>query len=84
MKKKKEMKFNSVLRGLVLENARLEFLVNQFTKPRKKGDEKLPPVMDNASLMKIIAADPKSRVEGEDVKKVGRKYFSGKMKNSYP
>lgn len=71
MKKKKEMKFNSVLRGLVLENARLEFLVNQFTKPRKKGDEKLPPIMDNASLMQIIAADPKSRVEGEDVKKVG-------------
>ena len=71
MKKKKEMKFNSVLRGLVLENARLEFLVNQFTKPRKKGDEKLPPVMDNASLMKIIDADPKSRVEGENVKKVG-------------
>lgn len=71
MKKKEEMKFNSVLRGLVLENARLEFLINQFTKPRKKGDEKLPPVMDKASLMQIIAADPKSRVEGEDVKKVG-------------
>lgn len=71
MKKKKEMKFNSVLRGLVLENARLEFLINQFTKPRKKGEEKLPPVMDKASLMKIIANDPKSRVDGEDVKKVG-------------
>lgn len=71
MKKKEEMKFNSVLRGLVLENARLEFLINQFTKPRKKGEEKLPPVMDKASLMQIIAADPKSRVDGEDVKKVG-------------
>lgn len=71
MKKKEEMKFNSVLRGLVLENARLEFLINQFTKPRKKGEEKLPPVMDKASLMKIIANDPKSRVDGEDVKKVG-------------
>lgn len=71
MKKKKEMKFNSVLKGLVLENARLEFLINQFTKPRKKGEEKLPPVMDKASLMQIIAADPKSRVDGEDVKKVG-------------
>lgn len=71
MKKKEEMKFNSVLKGLVLENARLEFLINQFTKPRKKGEEKLPPVMDKASLMQIIAADPKSRVEGEDVKKVG-------------
>ena len=71
MKKKEEMKFNSVLKGLVLENARLEFLINQFTKPRKKGEEKLPPVMDKASLMQIIAADPKSRVDGEDVKKVG-------------
>lgn len=71
MKKEKEMKFNTVLRGLVLENARLEFLVNQFTKPRKKGDEKLPPVMDKNSLMKLINADPKSRVDDSEVKKVG-------------
>jgi hypothetical protein len=71
MKRKKDMKFNSLLKGLILENARYEFLVNTFTKPREKDGKKIPAIMNLDTLMKLISADPKSRVEGKDVKNVG-------------
>ena len=71
MKKKKDMKFNSLLKGLIMENARYEFLVNTFTKPKEKDGEKVPPIMKLDTLMSLIQADPQSRVEGDNVKKVG-------------
>ena len=65
------MKFNSLLKGLIFENARYEYLINTFTKPKEKNGERVSPIMNVETLNKIIAGDPKSKVENNQVKNVG-------------
>ena len=73
MKKKEDMKFSSLLKNIIVENSRLEFLVKKFTQPREKGDKKLPPILKKEQLSELIKADPTSVVsESGDIKKVGK------------
>ena len=75
MKKNKVMKFSNVLKSIILEDARMDFLAKKFTtaKPGKK------PKMTPQELFKLVVADPMSRVDNvedfdgdfNNVKKVG-------------
>ena len=73
MKKKEDMKFSSLLKNIIVENSRLEFLVKKFTEPREKGGKKLPPILKKEELLELIKGDPTSVVsESGNVKKVGK------------
>lgn len=73
MKKKEDMKFSSLLKNIIVENSRLEFLVKKFTQPREKKGKKLPPILKKEELMTLVKADPTSvSTEGGDIKKVGK------------
>ena len=73
MKKKEDMKFSSLLKNIIVENSRLEFLVKKFTEPREKKGKKLPPILKKEELFELIKADPtSSSSESGDIKKVGK------------
>jgi len=73
MKKKEDMKFSSLLKNIIVENSRLEFLVKKFTQPREKKGKKLPPILKKEELVELIKADPTSASsESGDIKKVGK------------
>lgn len=66
------MKFNSIIKKLVVEQGRYEILKKTYTEPKKKGDKVKPAKMSIEELNKIVLADPTTRGEGEDIKKAGK------------
>ena len=45
MKNRKEMKFNDLLKSVILENSRYDILKKTLTEPRKKDDKVIPAKM---------------------------------------
>lgn len=66
------MKFNSIIKSLVLEQGRYEILKKTYTQPKKKGEEVKPAKMSVQNLDKIVLADPTTRRDGENIKKAGK------------
>jgi len=52
------MKFTDILRKVIVEQSRMDVLVDKLTKP--KGDKK--PLLNNEELFALIAADPESKI----------------------
>jgi hypothetical protein len=69
--KKKEMKFSSIVRSIILEQGRYEILKKTYTQPKKKGDQVKPARMSVEDLDKIVLADPTTRRDGDIIKKAG-------------
>lgn len=69
--KKKEMKFGSIVRSIILEQGRYEILKKTYTQPKKKGDKVVPARMSVEDLDKIVLADPTTRRDGDKIKKAG-------------
>ena len=54
------MKFTDILRSVIVENSRMEILVDKLTKVQ--GDKK--PLLKPEELFALIVADPESKIEG--------------------
>lgn len=58
------MKFYDILKDVILEDSRMDFLSDKFTKP-SKGKK---PLLDPEQLFALVVADPKTKVEdGVDI-----------------
>jgi hypothetical protein len=71
MKNRKEMKFNDLLKSVILENSRYDILKKTLTMPRKKDDKVIPAKMTLQEFDKIVLADPTTRRAGDEIKKAG-------------
>ena len=65
------MKFNSIVRSIILEQGRYEHLKKAYTKPKKKGEKIIPAKMSEEQLDTIVLADPTTRRDGDNIKKAG-------------
>lgn len=65
------MKFNSIIRSIILEQGRYEHLKKTYTKPKKKGEKIIPAKMSEEQLDIIVLADPTTRRDGDNIKKAG-------------
>jgi len=74
------MKFNSLIKNLIVEQGRYEILLKTFTKPKKKKDKIIPAAMSVEELNKLILADPTTRQDNGKIKKAG-KYANWIIKN---
>ena len=63
------MKFNSLIKNLIVEQGRYEILLKTFTKPKKKKDKVIPAAMSVEELNKLILADPTTRQDNGKIKK---------------
>lgn len=63
------MKFTSLLKTVILENAdRIDFLIDTYAKPKKKEDGTVKkPKMSIRELAALIAADPSSKLNDIDI-----------------
>jgi hypothetical protein len=71
MENRKEMKFNDLLKSVILENSRYDILKKTLTEPKKKDDKVIPPKMSVEEFNKIVLADPTTRKAGDEIKKAG-------------
>jgi len=69
--KKKNMKFSSIIKGMIMEQGRYEILKKTYTQQKKKGDKVKPARMKVEDLDKIVLADPTTRRDGDTIKKAG-------------
>jgi len=65
------MKFNDLLKSVILENSRYDILKKTLTMPRKKDDKVIPAKMTLQEFDKIVLADPTTRRAGDEIKKAG-------------
>jgi hypothetical protein len=80
MKKKKVMKFGDLLKTIIVENSRMDFLVDKLLKA--KGDKK--PKMKPEELFALVVADPESKVEdGTDIDNFNGNFDSIKKVGPY-
>ena len=66
------MKFNKIVKSIILEQGRYEILKKTYTEPKKKGDKVKPARMSKEELDKIVLADPTTSRDGDKIKKAGR------------
>ena len=66
------MKFNNIIKTMIVEQGRYEILKKTYTQPKKKGDTVKPAKMSVEDLNKIVLSDPTTRREGEEIKKAGK------------
>ena len=52
------MKFNSIIKSIIVEQGRYEILKKTYTQPKKKGEKVKPARMSVQDLDKIVLADP--------------------------
>lgn len=71
MEKNNKMKFSHIVKNVILEQGRYEILRNRFTKPKKKEDKTIPPILSVEKFDEIVKADPTTRRDGDDIKKAG-------------
>jgi len=82
------MKFNSLIKNLIMEQGRYEILLKTYTQKKKKKDKIIPAVMTVDELNKLILADPTTRQDDGNIKKAGKysnwiiKNFVQKFKNT--
>ena len=66
------MKFNSLLKSLIVEQGRYEILVDMLTKPKQTKDgKKIQPLLSKEQLDTIVETDPTSRSENGVITKAG-------------
>jgi hypothetical protein len=65
------MKFNSIIKDMIMEQGRYEILKKTYTEPKGKGEKKKPAKMKVEELDKIVLTDPTTRRDGETIKKAG-------------
>lgn len=66
------MKFNKIVKSIILEQGRYEILRKTYTEPKKKGNKVKPARMSKEELDKIVLADPTTRRDGDKIKKAGK------------
>ena len=66
------MKFNNIIKTMIVEQGRYEILKKTYTQPKKKGDTVKPAKMSVEELNKIVLSDPTTRRDGENIKKAGK------------
>lgn len=66
------MKFNTILKKVIMEQGRYEILKKTYTEPKKKGDKVKPARMSKEQLDTIVLADPTTRRDGDNIKKAGK------------
>lgn len=71
MEKNNKMRFSDIIKKVILEQGRYEILRDRFTKPKKKEDKTIPPVLSVERFNEIVKADPTTRRDGDDIKKAG-------------
>ena len=71
MKTNRDMKFNSIIKSIIVEQGRYEILKKTYTQPKKKGEKVKPARMSAQDLDKIVLADPTTRRDGDEIKKGG-------------
>ena len=71
MEKKVDMKFNQLIKTIILEQGRYEILKKTYTEPKGKGEEKKPAKMSVEVLDKLVLADPTTRQSDGTIKKAG-------------
>ena len=63
------MKFNKIVKSIILEQGRYEILKKTYIEPKKKGDKVKPARMSKEELDKIVLADPTTNRDGDKIKK---------------
>ena len=66
------MKFNKIIKSIIVEQGRYEILKKTYTQPKKKGDKVKPAKMSLEQLNKIVMTDPTTRRDGSNIKKAGK------------
>ena len=66
------MKFNHIIKKMIVEQGRYEILKKTYTQPKKKGEKVKPAKMSIEQLNKIVLADPTTRRDGDNIKKAGK------------
>jgi hypothetical protein len=67
------MKFNSIIKRIIVEEVgRYEILLKTYTEPKKKDGKVKPARMSKEQLDTIVLADPTTRREGDEIKKAGK------------
>ena len=66
------MKFNKIVKSIILEQGRYEILRKTYAEPKKKGDKVKPARMSKEELDTIVSADPTTSRDGDKIKKAGR------------
>ena len=66
------MKFNRIVKSIILEQGRYEILRKTYTEPKKKGNKVKPARMSKEELDKIVLADPTTASDGDKIKKAGK------------
>lgn len=72
MEKKLDMKFNQIIKSIIVEQGRYEILKKTYTTPKKKGEKKIPAKMTVDELDKLVIADPTTIMDGDTIKKAGK------------
>ena len=55
------MKFNQIIKSIIVEQGRYEILKKTYTQPKKKGDKVKPAKMSLEQLNKMVMTDPTTR-----------------------
>jgi len=66
------MKFNNIIKSIIVEQGRYEILKKTYTQPKKKGETVKPAKMSLEQLNKMVMTDPTTRRDGDDIKKAGK------------
>tara|TARA_B110000858_G_scaffold89116_1_gene102948 strand:+ start:2099 stop:3448 length:1350 start_codon:yes stop_codon:yes gene_type:complete len=72
MKTNRDMKFNNIIKTMIVEQGRYEILKKTYTQPKKKGETVKPAKMSLEQLNKIVLSDPTTRRDGDTIKKAGK------------
>lgn len=66
------MKFNNIIKSIIIEQGRYEILKKTYTQPKKKGEKVKPAKMSLEQLNKMVMTDPTTRRDGDNIKKAGK------------
>ena len=66
------MKFNNIIKSIIVEQGRYEILKKTYTQPKKKGEKVKPAKMSLEQLNKMVMTDPTTRRDGDNIKKAGK------------
>ena len=66
------MKFNNIIKSIIVEQGRYEILKKTYTQPKKKGEKVKPAKMSLEQLNEMVMTDPTTRIDGDNIKKAGK------------
>ena len=71
------MKFTPLLKSIILEQSKFEFLTNKYLKPKvNKEGKKLKPKLTQQELNAFVAADPTTRLNNVDLENMSQDDYS--------